>query len=85
MTAGKRDRAPPTVRRKAACRLNAHRSFFMTDGITVSLDKKRGKGSHALLKFGDRRTILKDLRKTVGPGLLRKMCRDLGITPEDLK
>ena len=54
-------------------------------GLTVSLDKKRGKGSHALLKFGDRRTILKDLRKTVGPGLLRKMCRDLGITPEDLK
>ena len=34
MTAGKRDRAPPTVRRKAACRLNAHRSFFMTDGIS---------------------------------------------------
>ena len=54
-------------------------------GITVTLDKKRGKGSHAMLRFGDRRTILKDLRKTVGPGLLRKMCRDLGITPEDLK
>ena len=53
-------------------------------GLTVSLDKKRGKGSHALLKFGDRRTILKDLRKTVGSGPLMKTCHDLGITPADV-
>ena len=34
MTAGKRDHASPLMRRKAACRLNAHRSFFMTAGMT---------------------------------------------------
>ena len=33
MTVGKRDCASPLMRRKAACRLNAHRSFFMTVGI----------------------------------------------------
>ncbi len=35
MAAGKRDRAPPLMRRKAACRLNAHRSCLMTDGMTT--------------------------------------------------
>ena len=34
MTVGKRDCASPLMRRKAACRLNAHRSFFMTVGMT---------------------------------------------------
>ncbi len=32
MTAGERDRAPPFMGRKATCRLNAYRSFLMTDG-----------------------------------------------------
>ena len=54
-------------------------------GVAVTLDTKRGKGSHALLKFGARQTIVKDRRKTIGRGLLRKMCRDLGITPGDLE
>ena len=39
MTVGKRDRASPLMRRKAACRLNAHRSFFMTAGIIRKVDK----------------------------------------------
>ncbi len=38
MTVGKRDRASPLMRRKAACRLNAHRSFFMTVGITLPIN-----------------------------------------------
>ncbi len=54
-------------------------------GVVVTLDTKRGKGSHALLKFGAHQTIVKDRRKTIGRGLLRKMCRDLGITPDDLE
>jgi hypothetical protein len=29
-------------------------------------------------------TTLKDLRKEIGPGLLKSMCTDLGITPKDL-
>ena len=33
MTVGKRDRASPLMRRKAACRLNAQRSCLMTAGI----------------------------------------------------
>ena len=47
MTVGKRDRASPLMRRKAACRLNAHRSFFMTAGITCSVET-----GHALVEAG---------------------------------
>ena len=54
-------------------------------GIVVTLDKQRGKGSHALLVFGGRSTFIIDRPKNIGPGLLKKMCRDLGIAPDDLK
>ena len=44
----------------------------------------RGKGSHGRVYLGSARTAVKDLKKEIGPGLLRKMCRDLGIDPKDL-
>ena len=54
-------------------------------GIHVGLDQKRGKGSHAKLVFGARATTLPLRRGDIGPGLLKAMCRQLGITPDDLK
>ncbi len=53
--------------------------------IAFRLDKKRGKGSHGMLYFGDRQTVVKDLKKWIGPGLLRSMLDDLGLTEDDLK
>lgn len=29
-------------------------------------------------------TVVKDLKKEIGPDLFRAMCRDLGISPGDL-
>jgi hypothetical protein len=37
----------------------------------VRLDEIKGKGSHAALYYGSRRTTLKDRRKEIGAGLLR--------------
>jgi predicted RNA binding protein YcfA (HicA-like mRNA interferase family) len=51
----------------------------------VRLDELKGKGSHAALSYGSRRTILKDRRKEIGPGLLRSMLLQLGLTPRDLE
>jgi len=34
--------------------------------------------------LGDHITIVKDLKKELGPGLLADMCRQLGIQKEDL-
>jgi mRNA interferase HicA len=43
-----------------------------------------GKGSHGRVFYGSAATILKDPKKELGPGLLGKMCRDLGIRSQDL-
>ncbi len=45
---------------------------------------ERGAGSHGTLYLGRRFTIVKDLTKEIGPGLLVDMCRQLGIKKEDL-
>jgi hypothetical protein len=52
-------------------------------GIEVRFET-HGKGSHGRLYFGTRFTTLKDRRKEVGKGLLKSMCAQLGIRPEDL-
>jgi mRNA interferase HicA len=46
-------------------------------GVAVVYDKRHGKGSHGTLVYGGRKTTVKDLKKELGPGLLRKMLADL--------
>ena len=53
-------------------------------GVELVVDRRQGKGSHSTLLFAGRKTILKDLRKEIGPGLLRAMLNDIGLTPSDL-
>jgi predicted RNA binding protein YcfA (HicA-like mRNA interferase family) len=55
------------------------------DGVSVRLDETHGKGSHATLLYGANRTTLKDRRKEIGRGLLRKMLKDLGIDPRRMR
>ena len=45
---------------------------------------ERGAGSHGTLYLGSQYTIVKDLKKELGPGLLSDMCKQLGIRKEDL-
>jgi hypothetical protein len=47
-------------------------------------NRKRGVGSHGTLYLGERHTVVKDLKKELGPGLLADMCRQLGIRKADL-
>ena len=42
------------------------------------------KGSHGRVWLKTASTTLKDPKKELGTGLLRDMCRDLGIEPRDL-
>ena len=53
--------------------------------ISVRFETKRGKGSHGTLYYGSRKTILKDRKKEIGPGLLSKMLAELGIERNDMK
>lgn len=43
-----------------------------------------GKGSHGRLYYGTRFTTLKQRKEEIGKGLLRCMCGQLGIDPNDL-
>ncbi len=54
-------------------------------GVSVRLDTKRGKGSHVTLYFGSRKTIVKDRRKELPPGLLSAMIRQLGLERSDFR
>jgi predicted RNA binding protein YcfA (HicA-like mRNA interferase family) len=44
----------------------------------------RGKGSHGRVYLGSAFTTVKNPKKEIGPGLLLRMCRDLGINPREL-
>ena len=54
-------------------------------GVPVSFDRGHGKGSHGRLYYGGRFTTLKDRTKEIGPGLLKAMLDQLGLTKEDLE
>lgn len=53
--------------------------------VPVRVDSKRGKGSHVTLYYGTRKTIVKDRRKELAPGLLSAMIRQLGLSRSDLQ
>ena len=52
--------------------------------VRFQYDPSLGKGSHGRVWLDAASTILKDPKKELGTGLLRAMCRDLGIEPRDL-
>ena len=54
-------------------------------GVFVRIDYKRGKGSHVTLYYGSRKTVVKDRRKELNPGLLSAMIRQLGLNPGDFR
>lgn len=53
-------------------------------GFQCKFENERGKGSHGTVYFGDKRAILKDRKKELGPGLLSAMCAQLGISVDEL-
>ena len=54
-------------------------------GLRLDLIHERVKGSHATLYLGERFTVIKDRKKEIGPGLLRKMLNDLALDKSDIE
>ncbi len=50
--------------------------------VPVRVEAKRGKGT---LYYGPRKTVVKDLRKEIAPGLLSAMIRQLGLARRDFR
>lgn len=53
-------------------------------GIPVELRPERGKGSHGMLYFGPRFTVLRNPKDELKTGTLHAMLKQLGLTLEDL-
>jgi predicted RNA binding protein YcfA (HicA-like mRNA interferase family) len=53
--------------------------------VFVAFEPAHGKGSHGRLYFGERFTTLKDRNKEIGPGLLKAMLDQLGLTRNDIE
>jgi mRNA interferase HicA len=61
------------------------RRYARAHGLAVELDTSQGKGSHAMLYLGARRTALpQHAGREIGKGLLHSMLKDLGLTFRDL-
>ena len=53
--------------------------------VPVRIDTKRGKGSHIIIYYGPRKTVVKDRRKELPRRLLSAMARQLDLTSDDLR
>ena len=59
------------------------RRWARVRGLDVRFVASEGPGSHGTLSAGTRRTTVKDRKKEIGKGLLKKMLSDLGIAENE--
>lgn len=53
------------------------------NAVVCSWHPDKGKGSHGVLKFGDRRTTLRNLKDELKTGTYFGMLKQLGLTEKD--
>ena len=54
-------------------------------GIGVEYRAERSKGSHGTLYFGDKRTIVRNLKDELKTGTVHAMLKQLGLKSSDLE
>lgn len=54
------------------------------NGLESRVDRKRGKGSHVTLYYGDKFTIVRNLKDELKIGTLRAMLKQLGIKEDEI-
>lgn len=55
------------------------------NGTPVALEERRGKGSHSTLFYGDRFTIIRNLKDELKTGTFHAMLKQLGLTEKELR
>lgn len=55
------------------------------EGIRVNLIEERGKGSHCTIEYGDRFTIIRNLKDELKTGTYNAMLKQLGISKHELR
>ncbi len=59
------------------------RKWAKDNGLNVRFIASEGPGSHGTLYVGNRKTTVKDRKKEIGKGLLKKMLADLEIAKDE--
>ena len=54
------------------------------NGLEAWIDRKRGKGSHVTLYYGDKFTIVRNLKDELKTGTLKAMLKQLGIKEDEI-
>lgn len=54
-------------------------------GVDVRLESRRGKGSHSTLFYGERFTIIRNLKDELKTGTYQAMLKQLGIDEKDMR
>ncbi len=54
-------------------------------GINVKLIEERGKGSHCTIEYGERFTIIRNLKDELKTGTFNAMLKQLGIAKTELR
>ena len=52
-------------------------------GLEVSIDKSRGKGSHITLYYGEKFTVVRNLKDELKIGTYKAMLKQLGIKEDE--
>lgn len=53
-------------------------------GLACSWHPDKGRGSHGVLKYGDRRTVVRNLKDELKTGTLHAMLRQLDLKYDDI-
>lgn len=53
-------------------------------GLACSWHPDKGRGSHGVLKYGDRRTVIRNLKDELKTGTLHAMLRQLDLKYDDI-
>jgi len=54
-------------------------------GVKIKLIEERGKGSHCTIEYGDRFTIIRNLKDELKTGTYNAMLKQLGISKNELR
>lgn len=73
-----------TVRMKGNEFIRKIKKLAKKRGIEAYVDKKRGKGSHVTLYFGERITIVRNPSEELKTGTLKAMLKQLGLEENDI-
>ena len=74
-----------TIKMKGSEFIRKIRILAKKQGVRVKIEQRRGKGSHSTLFYGQRFTIIRNLKDELKTGTYKAMLKQLGIDEKELR